>query len=73
METRQARTKPRVLALLTGFSQWTRSFTTVLAEARSTMVLLAWRRRAVAARPAGFLPAAAAAAAVAAFEAEGWN
>jgi len=37
------------------------------------MVLLAWRRRAVAARPAGFLPAAAAAAAVAAFEAEGWN
>jgi len=37
------------------------------------MALLAWRRWAVAARPAGLLPAAAAAAAVAAFEAEGWN
>jgi len=37
------------------------------------MALLARRRWAVAARPAGLLPAAAAAAAVAAFEAEGWN
>jgi len=34
------------------------------------MALLAWRRWAFAARPAGLLPAAAA---VAAFEAEGWN